>query len=618
MIAIIAILIALLPQLAPLSVRRRWRIVVLGIVICGGIAAWWRVNAPPLRQNLLLVTLDTTRADRLGPWNGPARLTPHLDELASAAVVFERAYAPVPLTLPSHASLMTGLYPPEHGLRVNSGLNRLADGVPVLADVLRERGYRTGAFVGSFVLDRKFGLDRGFDVYDDLMEEAHGPTPGDAHGHKMRIGERVVDAALNWLGRQRGKPFACWVHLFDPHTPYSSREELFGERFRERPYDAGIAYVDRQVGRLKDYLEQHRLDRSTLIVVLGDHGESLGEHGERSHGFTLYNATLQVPLIIRRPGNQSPARRIATPVSIVDLYPTLVEELAPGVKLECSGRSLLPACRGEDLPNLTLYAESNHPFEEAGAAPLRSLISNRWKYVRSPRPELYDLLSDPGEERNLAAEQAAEMEWLETQLKDLESAFRVREVAAVVASPHELRTLASLGYAGGGATPGIDESRWPDVKDVLPHYNAYADAQQLLSEGRFADTAEILDGVVHAVPNFFQAWYNLGVCRQQLQDLSGAESAFQRAVDIDGNASALIALGGVCLAQQQPDRAIPHLESAVRLQPDLARGHFLLAEAYRLVRRIDDARQEYQEALAADPEFLPARQMLDSLPDGER
>ena len=597
----------------PLLVHRRWLLFTLGMIVCGLLGGWWWARSAPPGISLLLITLDTTRADRLGAWGGPDNLTPVLDQLASRSVVFERAYAPVPLTLPSHASLMTGLYPPEHGLRVNSGLHRLGPEIPVLSELLKQRGYRTGAFIGSFVLDRQFGLDRGFDVYDDRMEEAHGPTAGDPHGHKVRIGERVVDSALAWLNRRPKAPFFCWVHLFDPHTPYQAREELYGDRYHDRPYDAGIAYVDGQVGRLLEYLKQNQWDKRTVVVVLGDHGESLDEHGERTHGFTLYDATLHVPLMIRWTGPAAPVRRIATPVSLVDVCPTLLAEFTPGLSLNCSGRNLLPACRGEALPLLGLYAESNHPFEEAGAAPLRSLVTDQWKYIRSPRPELYDLRNDPLEMHNLAQDRVAEIEEFERQLQERESGFQLRDAVTLVASPHELRKLASLGYVGGGGTPQIDESQWPDIKDILPHYNVYTDAQLMLGQQNYQAAATMLDRVVKGAPNFFQAWYNLGFCRQTLGDFAAAETAMKHAVEIDGNATAQTALGGVYLSMKQPEKAIPPLEVAVRLQPELARSQFLLGEAYRMVRRWDDARQAYLDALAADPEFLPAHQSLETL-----
>lgn len=600
-------------------ILRPRRLLITALVMGAGLSGgWWWFRASSPRLNLLLITLDTTRADRLGAWGGPEGLTPILDELASKGVVCERAYAPVPLTLPSHASLLTGLYPPEHGLRVNSGLNRLGPDVPVLPERLRSRGYRTGAFVGSFVLNRKFGLDRGFEVYDDQMEEARGPTAGDPHGHKMRIGERVVDSALRWLTRRPREPFLCWVHLFDPHSPYDSREELFGDQFQDRPYDAGIAYVDRQAGRLLDYLRKNGLDDRTVVVVVGDHGESLGEHQERSHGFTLYEAALHVPLIIRWAGPDAPVRRISTPVSLVDLCPTLLAALDPGSKLNFSGRSLLPACHGADLPQLNLYAESNHPFEECGAAPLRGLVTEQWKYIRSPRPELYDLRADPREERNLADDQPTKLEEFERQLQERESALVLRDAPEVVISPHDLRKLASLGYAGGGATTQVEESQWPDIKDMLPQYNAYSDAQALLIAGKFSDGSQILEAVVLAAPNFFQAWYNVGICRERLGDLPGAEAAFRHAVNIDGNATAQIALGGIYLSLHQPEKAIPPLEIAVTLQPDLVRGSFLLGEAYRLMQRWEDARKWYGRALREDPDFVPAQEALQTLPDESR
>lgn len=591
--------------------RRTGMVIAATLVLAGGLV-WYGTSRP--RLNILLITLDTTRADRLGPWNGPQELTPVLDALASRGIVFERAYAPVPLTLPSHASMMTGLYPPEHGLRVNSGLNRLGSDVPVLAELLREQGYRTGAFVGAFVLDRKFGLDRGFDIYDDEMEEMQGPTSGDPHGHKMRIGERVVDSALSWLTHRQNERFFCWVHLFDPHTPYHSREELFGDRFRERPYDAGIAYVDRQVDRLLEFLRKNHLDENTLIVVVGDHGESLEEHQERTHGFFLYNATVHVPLIIRWPDPAAQARRIHTPVSLVDLYPTLLSALAPESMTECSGRSLLPAFRGETLAVVPLYAESNHPFDECGAAPLRCLITDRWKYIRSPHPELYDLQADARELQNLLGEQPAVAEELERLLQERESALVLRDAPSVVISPHERRMLASLGYAGGGASSPIDEGNRPDIKDVISYYNTYCDAQEFLAKGEFQEATHMLDEVVSGAPNFFQAWYNLGFCRESTGDLKGAETAYLRAVEIDGNATAQTALGGIYLSQNLPEQAIPPLEIAVSLQPDLLRAIFLLGEAYRRQQRWDDARKAYLDALAVAPDFQPARQSLESLP----
>lgn len=589
----------------------RWKWLIFALVVCTGGGIWWWTRPP--RINLLIITLDTTRADRLGAWGGPADLTPVLDDLAKQSVVFERAFAPVPITLPSHASLFTGLYPPEHGLRLNNGVARLNSEIPVLAQLLQHQGYRTGAFIGAFVLDKQFGLDRGFDYYDDNLDAGEGHSSGDGHNHKMRIGERVVDSALGWL-RGRSEPFFCWVHLFDPHTPYSAREELFGEKYRDRPYDAGIAYVDGQVGRLLDRLKKNGLDERTIIVVVGDHGESLGEHQERTHGYTIYDATVHVPLIIRLPGTERPVRRISTPVSLVDVLPTLADALQFKVPATCSGRTLLPACRGADLPVRGCYSESDHPFEEGGAAPLRSLIVDNWKYIRSPKPELYDRQADPRELQNLAAQKVAEVQHFDEMLRDLESGFVLQDAPTVVMSPHDKRKLVSLGYTSGITTTKAEvNDQLPDIKDLLPHFNAYTDAQGLMGAQDFTGAAKTLNGVVKAAPRYFQAWYNLGVCEQLLGHLPEAEAAFLKAVEIDGNAWAHLALSKVYLARGEPAKAVPHLETAVSLQPELIDANFLLGEALRQQGKTDQARQQFERVLELNPEFEPARKALQSL-----
>lgn len=592
--------------------RRRGLALAAVLVCLAGAAAWWWPR--PARTNLLIVTLDTTRADRVGAFGSRRGLTPVLDKLAAQGIVFERAYAPVPITLPSHTSMFTGLYPPEHGLRVNNGLNGLGSQVPLLSELLQQQGYRTGAFLGAFVLDHKFGLNRGFDVYDDTMEGAHGPGAGDPHSHRMRIGEHVVDAALRWLDKNRRRPFYCWVHLFDPHLPYRPRPELFGDRFRDEPYDAGIAYVDVQVKRLLDFLKQHGLDERTVVLVVGDHGESLGEHQERTHGFTVYDATLHVPMMIRLPEPAVAPRRIATPVSLVDVFPTLTELFGLEPSGASSGRSLVAACRGRGLPEMPLYAESNYPFEEGGASPLRCLITERLKYIRSPKKELYDLDADAGEVNNIAEQRADDVVRLEQVLQTLEARFVQHEAPSVVMSAHEKRTLASLGYTAGHHAADPEAETLPDIKDLLPHLNAYQDAQGLMARGEFAEAEAILLKVVAAVPRYFQAWYNLGVCAQQRDDIPAAEQAFVAAARIDPNATAQIAVGKIYLRQNRARDAIKPLQDAVASQPDLAEGSYWLGEAYRMLGKTEDARRMYLQAWETDPEFQPAREALRSLP----
>ena len=317
---------------------------------------------------MLLITLDTTRADRLGCYGYAPALTPALDALAAEGVLFERAYTPAPLTLPSHASMMTGLYPPEHGL-VTNGRGRLEKNIPTLAETLRDAGYDTGAFVGSFVLHAKFGLQRGFTAYDDDMTNT---DPTEYGLHRQRDGRRVVDSALAWLKQPRHGPFFCWVHLYDAHDPYRAHADEFGDRFIDRPYDGEIAYVDQQIQRLVKHLQANQLWERTLIVVVGDHGESLGEHDEEEHSLTLYNSVLQVPCLWTGRGATAAGRRVPQPVSLVDLRPTLLQTVGLRDPGRSSGRSLYAALSDGDIAAGDCYSATDDPLLEHGWSPAQS------------------------------------------------------------------------------------------------------------------------------------------------------------------------------------------------------------------------------------------------------
>lgn len=595
--------------------RSRVRIILAAVVVCSGaLGAWWWWWSKPPRTNLLIVTLDTTRADRIGAWSGPPGLTPVLDQLASRGFIFDRAYAPAPLTLPSHVSLMTGLNPPEHGIRLNSGTDRLGAEVPVLAEILKQHGYSTAAFVGSFVLDAKFGLDRGFEIYDDKIHQHGNPTGMDSHNHPMRLGEEVVDSALSWLYQHRQKPFFCWVHLFDPHTPYDAREGLFGDRYRDRPYDAGIAYVDFQVGKLMRFLERQGLEQRTIVVVLGDHGESLGEHQERTHGLTLYEATVHVPLIFRFPDSSPAASRSSTPVSLIDVFPTLLSELGVPFVKTGTGRTLAPAIRGEELPPFPIYIETDHPYGEGGWSPQRGLISEDWKYIRSPRPELYHLARDPRELTNRAETNQEEMADLEQLLQEREAGFVRRTAVNLLASEADQRKLASLGYLGGNSSTDETQASLADIKDMISLYNSYSDATVLFVQGRYEEAREILEAVVQTAPNYHQAWLYLGTCHIELGNYTQAKEALERSVAIAGDPTARIVLGRFYLTHKEPASALPHLEIAVRMRPKSVTGHFFLGETFRMQEQPEKAREEYNLVLQLSPDFLPAREALDSLP----
>ena len=618
---------------------RRWRIFgIVGLVVLIGAGfALWRLQRP--KWNVLIVTLDTTRADHLGCYGRTNALTPALDALAAGGVLFERAYAPAPLTLPSHATMFTGLHPPEHGLRTN-GQSRLAESIPTLAEILSANGYATGGFVASFVLDSKFGLDRGFSSYGDDMA---GAAPADHALHRYRAGNLVVDEALNWLQGQTDKPFLCWVHLYDPHSPYLAHEDKFGDRFKDQPYDAEIAFVDQQLARLQAFLKERGLSDHTLIVVVGDHGEGLGEHLERKHGKMVYNSTLHVPFIVSMPDKLPRNRRIAGSVSLVDLFPTILDALRVSSKTTVSGRSLLPAARGEPLQARLCYSETDEPFHEAGWSPLRSLTTDDWKYIRAPRRELYDLTKDPRELHNLASANAEQAALLEKQLAELERQMSLRQEADVQLSPREQRTLASLGYAANSktTTPAQLFSTLPDIKDMMVHFNELDDARELLEAGSIDAAIERLKTLVAAAPGYEMAHVILGDALIQQKKLDAAVTQFksilkrnsesemayshlgdalaaqgkfaeavrnyQEALKRDPESDGLQYNLGRTLAQMgQVREAIPHFEAALELDPGFANAYVELGSALLREGRADEALENYQTALKYNSALLQA------------
>jgi choline-sulfatase len=364
---------------------------VTGVVAAVGaaIVSMAACGATPRPRNLLFITLDTMRADRLPPYGFSGVDTPALDRLAEEGVVFEQAFAAVPLTLPSHASLFTGLYPPRLNLRDNVAAP-LAPEFTTMAEVLRERGLMTGAFVASGVLGASRGLDQGFVVYNDAAVTGCANVP-----RARRPANEVVDEALSWLGQQ-STPFFAWVHLYDTHRPYKLPSDYEGRY--DNPYLEAIAFEDSQIARLIDHLDARRLLDNTLVVVTGDHGESLGDHGEDSHGIFIYQEALHVPLIVRGPGLLP--RRVSAVTRLVDVMPTVLEMFGAPVP-ELDGVSLTSFFSRADVdPNYEVYAESLYS-QRFGWSGLRSLRADRYKVIEAPRPELYDLATDPAEERNL-------------------------------------------------------------------------------------------------------------------------------------------------------------------------------------------------------------------------
>jgi arylsulfatase A-like enzyme len=416
-------------------------------------------GAPPRARNLIVITLDTMRADRLPAYGFSGVETPALDRLAAEGAVFEQAFAAVPLTLPSHASLFTGLYPPRLSLRDNVD-TPLAPEFTTMAEVLKDRGLATAAFVASGVLGPMRGLDQGFGVYNDAS------SSGCVKSVSRRPANEVVDQTIEWLSKQES-PFFAWVHLYDTHRPYRLPPEHEGKH--DDPYLDAIAFEDAEISRLVDYLERTKRMADTLIVVAGDHGESLGDHGEEGHGIFIYQEGLHVPLIMRGPGILP--RRVNAVTRLVDVMPTVLE-LFGAAASSLDGVSLLGFfARGDIDPQLEVYAESLYP-QRFGWAPLRSLRADRYKVIEAPRPELYDLDTDPAEQRNIFEEKRA----TGAAMLDRLHAVAGSDVRTLEGQPHldagAAARIASLGYVGGTAaaqaqTPGLEL----DPKDQIETFN---------------------------------------------------------------------------------------------------------------------------------------------------
>lgn len=418
--------------------------------------------------NLVVVTLDTTRADRIGAYGDPrAAATPALDRIASEGVLFEDATSPVPLTLPAHCTLFTGRLPPGHGAREN--VNTLGVEAPTLAQALQARGYRTGAFVGSRVLDRSRGLSRGFASYDD-----HIPWRS-AWRHPRRRADAVVDSALRWIGATSGSPFFAWLHFYDAHAPYEAMAP-FDRVYAGRPYEGAIASVDAQIGRLLAYLDEHDLTRRTVVVVIADHGEGLGDHGEFTHGLFLYQSVLHVPFILRAPTAPG-GRRVKTAVSSADLMPTALDLLGVGPLEDLDGRSLVPMILGSSQQaGSDIYAENLYPRRFKWSE-MHAIRSGRLKLIDKTRPELYDLARDPDEAHDLSAERPEVVARLARRLRTWEDKLNARAIGgegSVSPVAADVRAaLTSLGYVSDGPPdePSTDTASAPDPRERVEQFN---------------------------------------------------------------------------------------------------------------------------------------------------
>ena len=549
---------------------------VLAVALC---AAGCAKGRPPAERSVVVITMDTTRADRLGAYGGGGGLTPNLDRLAREGVVLEEAIAQVPLTLPSHSSMFTGRYPATHGVRHN-GIYRLRDEETTLAERLRGAGWETAAFVSAYVLTRGFGNEQGFDLFDDVpvnRYEGGRDQVYEAERRALEVNERVAA----WLASRPDpkRRFFLWVHYYDPHDPYDA-PEVPDRRLPGEGYDREIAYMDAAIGDLLARLERDDLLDDTVVMALADHGESLGEHGERTHGIFLYEPVVHVPWIVRAPGLVEAGARVGGPVELVDLAPTVLALLGQSPLDAAQGRNLVPRLTGkEDGAGRVAHAESLEPRLEFGWSELRMARDSSFKFIQAPQPELYDLRTDRGERSNLAendAERSQEMAGLVSAWEAATAEASPKADATRRLDPEEEAKLRSLGYLGGDFFKTGGEGSRLDPKEGIKEVRRLEAARAKLSEGQAAEALAEIDAILDANP------------RNHIARSTRITALLEAGQGALAEEEALAALG----AAETDDEA----SAVLRNQ---ARG--LLASVYQAEGKLAEAEQQYLRLLRDDP-----------------
>jgi arylsulfatase A-like enzyme/Flp pilus assembly protein TadD len=573
--------------------------------------------------NIILITLDTVRADRMGFLGSERGLTPNLDALARQSVVFTRAYSQVPLTAPSHATILTGTYPQYH--QVRDFQTPLGRGLPYAPEILQNRGYQTAAFIGAMVLDPGVGLapgfDRGFDTYDAGFHQAPGE---DRYRTTERRGGEVVDHALAWLGEHAGRPLFMWVHLYDAHDPYDPPEP-FKTRYAAAPYDGEIAYVDFAVGKLIDQLRVDGVYEGSVIAVMADHGESLGEHGEAFHGFFLYDETIHVPLMIKLPGEVSAGNRNGTRVELVDVLPTILQAAHIAVPREVQGESLLDlmkpssdatieaASPSQDRP---AYAETEYAHLAYGWSSLRALRSGKYLYVEAPRSELYDQSVDLHAQHDLSAAAPAVLGTLAGQLNAfLDKTSSVRKSPQEALDPEAEEKLAALGYAATIKSAGAESRRvtkqGADPKDTIEIGNIIHRANMAFDEGHLPEAVSLWRQLIAKEPSVALFYNRLSQCLVLMKDYRHAVPVLRKLLELSPNSAvAHFKLGTALFVTEDFAGAVTEFQRLVEELPQWQRGHILLANAYTRAGRIAPAIKECNKVLATSPDDYDANLLL--------
>ena len=608
-------------------------IVVILLGICGGVYYFMFTHKAP-RPNVLFIIADTLRGDHLACYGNKNIKTPNIDGIAARGTLFENTFSQAPLTLPSHCSLFTSTYPQYNGVRDN-GNYRLDPEAVTLAERLKENGYETGAFVSTFVLDSRYGLEQGFDTYDDEMDKPEKRVI--KFMNTERRADKVTANAIKWLKKNKDERFFLWVHYYDPHTVYDPPSP-YKEEYKDNLYDGEIAYTDEYIGHLLSTLKNLELDKNTLIVFLADHGESLGQHNESGHAVFVYDATLKVPLMISWPGVIPEGKRVSAEVSLIDVMPTILDLVGLKKNKEIQGTSLYKLINGKDKPlGKPIYSESLYAHLRYNWSPLQALRIGEWKYIQSTDPELFNVANDPGELKNLATDTPAKSEKMEQKLeKFLEKTSSEDKKDSHVAMDEATKEkLMSLGYIQG--TPDTDGFE-PVPRDMIAVIEKMNLGDRMANSGMVAEAIKTFQEVLKADPDNMEVYSHLGQCYKELKQYTLAAKCFKKAASFrpddpmvhDGLGNAYKNMGmineaykefmiaheldpedasvinniGWCFQQKREfDKAMEYYDKALELEEDLATTHANMAICYRMKGDTDEAIKELNIALVQNPDL---------------
>ena len=589
---------------------RRSFLLILLLVL--GSRVLLRAEAP----NIIFVTVDTTRADRMDFLGSKRGLTPNLDVLARQGVVFERVYSQAPLTPVSHATIFTGTYPQFH--TVTDFGHQLPTLLPYVPEILKKSGYHTGAFIGSLILDPKAsmapGFDRGFDVFDAGFRPKHGADESRYDTVERRAGD-VVQRAIKWLDKNHPSPFFIWVHLYDPHAPYDAPPP-YDTRFKE-PYDAEIAYADASLGTLFTYLRQRGLYERSLIMIMSDHGESLGAHGEAMHGIFLYDETIHVPLVFKLPGEVLAGHRVSSRVRLVDVAPTLLSMLSLPLPPTFQGESLVPLMKAGSKraeADLLAYAETDYPHRAFGWSALRALRSGKYLYVRAPRAELYDESQDTTDHKNLAGASPAVAGTLLSQLNNLrgKTSSSKDDKPNPALSAEQSEKLAALGYAGSSsAATSADPLQGADPKDKIEISNVLHEGMIAVEDGKYKAAIPLLQHVLEDSPAITAAQARLGIALARVKRYPEAIGALKKAVALlPDSVQPQYELGLALFETGAWQESTLHFEFVAKKRPKWPDAQYSLAAVYARTQHVPEAVDLLHTVLELNREHFRANLLL--------